>query len=465
MNQDFGNINEIKNVIETLYNELSIFTSNYYIRAEFISSLTIYMQEDNIKINSIFDNGLSISSQKGKPTITFAVNDFSKESLKAIVAEIRSLKDKSFRKNRSTICHKNLPSQAHYSSPYIIDFNAVSLEEKIEGLKNFNFPSIKGELSFQTIYTEKKLVKAIFQPDSKIITLENQTVGLTLSQDYLKNGIPQTSLFEKYTSGGWEVIKNLMNSDLDSMHKHVLGNMRLESKAKPVKTGKYTVLLSPQVSGSLAHELGHTSEADLAFSTPLKKEEELSPKVKEGILNVVDKGVHENCICFCPVDDEGILAKDTIIYKNSLRNAFLTNKEAADIYNLPKTGNARAQDYFSIPLVRMRNTFIQEGDSSYEEMIDGERNYIYAVKSAGGHFHLGKYITLRCSLGILFRSESPSQPISNFSIKVSIDQMPESIQLVGQDLEHFNSYCSKVQVVPISFGGPHIKMEAFILGS
>ena len=69
-----------------------------------------------------------------------------------------------------------------------------------------------------------------------------------------------------------------------------------------------------------------------------------------------------------PVDDEGVVAGETVIIKDGLLNSYLHNRESG-YYGVAPTGNARAWEYADQPLIRMRNTFIRPGNQSLEDII------------------------------------------------------------------------------------------------
>jgi TldD protein len=60
------------------------------------------------------------------------------------------------------------------------------------------------------------------------------------------------------------------------------------------------------------------------------------------------------------------------------------NKDSARHFNAKPTGNARAYAFSDEPLIRMRNTAIQPGKSTLEEMISSIDDGYYLMKSSNG---------------------------------------------------------------------------------
>ena len=81
------------------------------------------------------------------------------------------------------------------------------------------------------------------------------------------------------------------------------------------------------------------------------------------------------------VDDEGVLAGRTVIIENGILKSFLHNRETALIFDTLPTGNARAFEYNDEPLIRMRNTFIESGNSKLDDIVK-ETKHGYFIKGA-----------------------------------------------------------------------------------
>ncbi len=62
----------------------------------------------------------------------------------------------------------------------------------------------------------------------------------------------------------------------------------------------------------------------------------------------------------------------------------LHSRETAGKMGEKPTGNARAINYRFRPIVRMSNTYIENGDTSFEEMISDIDEGIYAIEAYGG---------------------------------------------------------------------------------
>ena len=62
--------------------------------------------------------------------------------------------------------------------------------------------------------------------------------------------------------------------------------------------------------------------------------------------------------------------------------------------NKPSTGNGRRESYAHIPMPRMTNTYMLNGDDKFEDMISSVENGIYAKNFDGGQVDItsGKFV-------------------------------------------------------------------------
>jgi TldD protein len=142
--------------------------------------------------------------------------------------------------------------------------------------------------------------------------------------------------------------------------------------ADSVKGGIYTVVLNQNLSGVFIHEaFGHLSEADFITENPQAQEMmKLGRRFGPDILNVRDGGTVEPALRgSIEYDDEAVPAGNNYLIKNGILVGRLHSRESAGKLSEKPTGNARAQDYGSVPLVRMTNTYIENGETSFDDMI------------------------------------------------------------------------------------------------
>ena len=135
-------------------------------------------------------------------------------------------------------------------------------------------------------------------------------------------------------------------------------------KAKPLKGGKFPVVLGPNVVGVFVHEaFGHLAEADLALSGGVLAETS-AKKSAQILVTFYDDGTIPGSFGAFKYDDEGVASQKTLLIKDGVVTGLMHNRETAEKFNAEPTGNARAEDFRVEPIIRMRCTYMQPRDHS-----------------------------------------------------------------------------------------------------
>ncbi len=238
-------------------------------------------------------------------------------------------------------------------------------------------------------------------------------------------------------------------------------------EAKPVKGGQYTVVLDPYLAGVFIHEaFGHLSEADFVYENPRMQELlELGKPLGIEQLTVVDDATIPNLPGSIRYDDEGVPAQRKYLIKNGILTQRLHNLETAGKMKEKPTGNARALSATYPPIVRMTNTAIEAGDRTFEEMIKDIEEGVYAVRMLGGQTN-GEMFTFAAAEGYMIRNGEIAEPVSNVTLSGNVFQTLKDIEGIGNDLLYTNGGCGKggQMPLPVSVGGPHVRMKNVVVG-
>jgi len=235
-------------------------------------------------------------------------------------------------------------------------------------------------------------------------------------------------------------------------------------KAKAPKGGTFPALIGTNVVGVFIHEaLGHLAEADLTLSGSVLSEK-LGKKIASGIVTVYDDGTVEGAFGSFKYDDEGVPTQKTPLIKNGELAGLMHNRETAHKFNAEPTGNARAEDFRSEPIIRMRNTYLAPSDSSFEELLE-DIDFGYYLKSfrggqanLDGTFQVGiqeAYEIVKGQLGV---------PVRNASISGNTLETLHKVDAVGRDFKLWPGRCGKGQIAFTCDGGPPIRVREVIIG-
>jgi TldD protein len=238
-------------------------------------------------------------------------------------------------------------------------------------------------------------------------------------------------------------------------------------EAQPVKGGQYPVILDPYLSGVFIHEaFGHLSEADFVYENPKMQELlVLGKPLAIPQLNVVDDATMPNLPGTLKYDDEGVPAQRKYLIKDGVLTQRLHSLETAGKMQEQPTGNARALSAAYPPIVRMTNTGIEAGDQTFEQMIRGIEEGVYAVRMLGGQTN-GELFTFAAAEGYMIRNGELAEPVSDVTLSGNVFQTMKDIEAVGNDSAYRNGGCGKggQSPLPVSVGGPHLRIKDVVVG-
>jgi TldD protein len=235
--------------------------------------------------------------------------------------------------------------------------------------------------------------------------------------------------------------------------------------AKPAKGGVMRVVLDPELAGVFAHEaVGHASEGDLVKEGSSILKGKINEQIGSTLLTIVDDPSLPQ-FGFCPVDDEGTETKRTEIIKNGILSAYLHSKETLASVGDGVAGHCRGMPGVE-PIVRMSNTFIENGDSTYDEIISECRSGILLKGSRGGQVDPGRgMFQFNAEYGFLIENGECTTMVRDVSLSGEILQTLHTISLIGNDLALHPGYCGKGgQTVPVTDGAPHLLLDNAVVG-
>jgi TldD protein len=235
-------------------------------------------------------------------------------------------------------------------------------------------------------------------------------------------------------------------------------------KAKPPKGGTFPAVLGPNVVGVFVHEaFGHLAEADLTLSGSVLLDK-FGKKIASDVVTFYDDGLVEGAFGSCEYDDEGVPTQKTLLVKNGVVVGLMHNRETAQKFNAKLTGNARAEDFRFEPIIRMRNTFMEPKDHSFEELVEDVKFGYYFKNFRGGQANLDGTFQVGIQEAYEIVNGEIGAPIRNASISGSTLETLLKVDAVGKDFELWPGRCGKGQTAFICDGGPHIRVKEVLVG-
>ena len=235
-------------------------------------------------------------------------------------------------------------------------------------------------------------------------------------------------------------------------------------KSKPPKGGTSPVILGPNVVGVFVHEaFGHLAEADLTLSGSVLFDK-IGKKIASEVVTFYDDGTINGAFGSYKYDDEGVPAQKTLLIKDGVTVGLMHNRETAHKLNAKPTGNARAEDFRVEPIVRMRNTFMEPRDYSFEELIEGVKTGYYFKNFRGGQANLDGTFQVGIEEAYEIVNGELGEPVRNASISGNTLETLLKVDAVGKDFELWPGRCGKGQTAFESDGGPHIRLKGVLVG-
>ena len=239
--------------------------------------------------------------------------------------------------------------------------------------------------------------------------------------------------------------------------------------AKPVKGGKYTVVIDPKLSGVFAHEaFGHLSEADFIHENERMKEiMVLGRRFGRDYLSIVDDGSMAGEAGYIAYDSEGTASRKTYLIKDGILVGRLHSRETAAKLGEAPTGNARALGYSHMPIVRMTNTYMEPRNSNLDDMLQDINSGIYAIGAVGGMTN-AEMFTFSAEEAFEIRKGKLGRKLRDVVLTGNVFETLANIDAIGDDLEMYGGLggCGKGGQSPlrVSTGGPHVRIRNVVVG-
>jgi TldD protein len=183
-------------------------------------------------------------------------------------------------------------------------------------------------------------------------------------------------------------------------------------------------------------------------------------------LNIVDGAAIPGLRGSYKYDDEGVPATRTYLITEGVLTGRLHSRETAAKMGEAPTGNARAIDYKFEPIVRMTNTFIEPRDASFDDLIAGIKEGVYAKNWYGGMTSMEMF-TFSAGEAYMIRNGKVEELLRPVVLTGNVFTTLENIDAIGNDLDmNEGGGCGKggQSPLPVSNGSPHIRIQKCLLG-
>jgi TldD protein len=243
--------------------------------------------------------------------------------------------------------------------------------------------------------------------------------------------------------------------------------VNLDAQAAPA--GSMTVVLGSGWPGILLHEaVGHGLEGDFNRKGSSAFSGRVGERVAARGVTVVDDGTIADRRGSLQMDDEGNPTQRTVLIEDGILRGYLQDTLNARLMNVPVTGNARRESYAHLPMPRMTNTMMLNGDQSPEEIIASVKHGLYAANFGGGQVDItsGKFV-FSTTEAYMIEDGKITYPVKGATLIGNGPEALTRVSMIGNDLalDPGVGTCGKEgQSVPVGVGQPTVRIDGLTVG-
>ena len=289
-------------------------------------------------------------------------------------------------------------------------------------------------------------------------------IGLSAQATARLDGRIERSLESLGLRKGWHSVQNK-----EEMF-HTAARRAVELLTAPtVPGGALPVILDPRLAGVFVHEaFGHLSEADFVYENPQAREMmTLGRRFGSDLVNIGDDGSVQGLRGTLPYDDEGTPTRNSRLIEQGILVGRLHSRETAAAMGEQPTGNARAINFRHAPIVRMTNTYIEGGASTFDDLVRDIKLGVYAVDASGGQTYLENF-SFTASHGYMIRDGKLAELVKDVTLAGNLFQSLQAIDALGNDFQwnQMGGGCGKGGQfpLPVTEGAPHVRLRELLVG-
>jgi len=231
--------------------------------------------------------------------------------------------------------------------------------------------------------------------------------------------------------------------------------------------GVMPVVVDNGFGGLMFHEAcGHSLEASSVAKGLSVFSDKIGQQIASPIVTLIDDGSISNEWGSLGVDDEGKKTQKNILIENGILKSYLIDKLNGRMMGMESTASGRRQNYRFAPTSRMTNTYIANGNSTKEEIIENTEYGLFAkyinagsVNPATGDFNFS------LSEAYLIENGKITKPVKGATLIGNGSRILQDIDMVGNNLQIGQGYCfAESGALFIGAGQPTIRVKSMTVG-
>jgi len=239
-------------------------------------------------------------------------------------------------------------------------------------------------------------------------------------------------------------------------------------RARPAPSGALQVVIKCGSGGVLFHEAcGHGLEADLVARGASVYANRVGDQVASPLVTLVDDGTMSREWGAIGIDDEGHESQRNVLIKDGVLTDYMWDHIRAGKEGRAPSGNGRRQSYEHLPMVRMTNTFVLNGNDEPDDIVRATEYGVYVAKLGGGQVNTasGDFV-FGMTEAYLIENGQITEPLRESNLIGNGPQVLADIDMLGNDFAMGNpGMCGKDgQGVPVGDGQPTLRVKSLTIG-
>lgn len=263
---------------------------------------------------------------------------------------------------------------------------------------------------------------------------------------------------------GWE-----LHQDIDStaLGERVAHQALVKLGAQSCPSGAMPVVIDNGFGGVIFHEAcGHLLETTSVEKKASVFHDQMGKVIASPVVSAVDDGTLPHAWGSSNIDDEGMETQRTQLIREGKLISFMVDHIGSIKTGYTRTGSGRRESYKFAPASRMRNTFIEPGNDSLDDMISSIESGIYAKKMGGGSVQPGTgEFNFVVQEPYLIKGGKVTAPLKSATLIGTGSKVLKEISMVGKDLVLAAGMCGSVSgSIPTTVGQPALKVDSLLVG-
>lgn len=356
-------------------------------KACYADVLLIAVQESEISkdktavdVSTTADTGVKLRAFNGEQFFEYGTAHIHKEELRK---QANLLAERAKKKtSKITLALDTESLNTHFLQKGVVDEQTISLQEKVSFVKkmqqdilSFDAKIVNAKVRYEELVETKIFV-------NKYKQLSQEIHGcLVVLVTFVQTDEGETRYnYKSFFKAGYEVTNIPENEvrDMCAMSLHI-------AVAKKITPGKYLAILSPEITGLLAHEsFGHGMESDTMYKERAKAVEYVGKQIAPSFVSIIENPALPEKHGTYFFDDEGFLTSPTYLIKDGVVHNPITELYSATRAPFPRSGNGRCESYDHKTYARMSNIYFAVGTTNPEDMLAQVQEGIYLHHASGG---------------------------------------------------------------------------------